>query len=44
MSKILRFLTCLFCIVFIGDAVFAAGYECPTYRQYTTCNLYGDVI
>lgn len=38
MSKILRFLTCLFCIVFIGDAVFAAGYECPTYRQYTTCN------
>ena len=38
MSKILRFLTCLFCIVFIGDAVFAAGYECPTYREYTTCN------
>lgn len=38
MSKILRFLTCLFCIVFIGDAVFAAGYECPTYRKYTTCN------
>ena len=38
MSKILRFLTCLFCIVFIGDAVFAAGYECPTYRQYTSCN------
>ena len=38
MSKILRFLTCLFCIVFIGDAVFAAGYECPTHRQYTTCN------
>lgn len=38
MSKILRFLMCLFCIVFIGDAVFAAGYECPTYREYTTCN------
>ena len=38
MSKILRFLTCLFCIVFIGDAVFAAGYECPTNRKYTTCN------
>ena len=38
MSKILRFLTCLFCIVFIGDAVFAAGYECPTNRKYTSCN------
>ena len=38
MSKILRFLTCLFCVVFIGDAAFAAGYECPTYREYTTCN------
>ena len=38
MSRILRFLMCLFCIVFIGDAVFAAGYECPTYRKYTTCN------
>ena len=38
MSRILRFLMCLFCIVFIGDAVFAASYECPTYRKYTTCN------
>ena len=38
MSKILRFLTCLFCIVFIGDAAFGAGYTCPTNRQYTTCN------
>ena len=38
MSKILRFLTCLFCIVFIGDAAFGAGYTCPTNRQYTSCN------
>ena len=38
MSKILRFLTCLFCIVFIGDAAFGAGYTCPTNRKYTTCN------
>ena len=39
MSKILRFLTCLFCIVFIGDAVFAAGYECPTYRARRIVNI-----
>ena len=37
MSKILRCLAGLFILCFIGNA-FAAGYNCPTYRKYTSCN------
>ena len=37
MSKLLRCLAGLFILCFIGNA-FAAGYNCPTYRKYTSCN------
>ena len=38
MSKILRCLAGLFILCFIGNNAFAAGYNCPTYRKYTSCN------
>lgn len=37
MSKILRYLACLFMLIFVGNAL-AAGYSCPTYKKYTSCN------
>ena len=37
MSKILRYLACLFMLIFVGNAL-AAGYSCPTYVKYTSCN------
>lgn len=36
MSKILRYLACLFMLIFVGNAL-AAGYSCPTYKKYTAC-------
>ena len=36
MSKILRYLACLFMLIFVGNAL-AAGYSCPTYKKYTSC-------
>ena len=38
MSKLLRCLAGLFILCFIGNNAFAAGYNCPTYRKYTSCN------
>ena len=37
MSRILRYLACLFMLIFVGNAL-AAGYSCPSYKQYTSCN------
>ena len=37
MSKLLRCLAGLFILCFIGNA-FAAGYNCPAYRKYTSCS------
>ena len=37
MTKILRYLACLFMLIFVGNAL-AAGYSCPTYKKYTSCN------
>ena len=36
MSKILRYLACLFMLIFAGNAL-AAGYSCPSYKKYTSC-------
>lgn len=36
MSKILRYLACLFMLIFVGNAL-AAGYSCPSYKKYTSC-------
>ncbi len=36
MSKILRYLACLFMLIFVGKAL-AAGYDCPDYKKYTSC-------
>ena len=36
MSKILRYLACLFMLIFAGNAL-AAGYSCPSYKTYTSC-------
>ena len=38
MSKLLRCLAGLFILCFIGNNAFAAGYNCPTYRKYTSCS------
>ncbi len=37
MSKILRYLACLFVLMFVGNAL-AAGYMCDSYKKYTSCN------
>ena len=37
MSRILRYLACLFTLFFVGNAL-AAGYSCPDYKKYTSCN------
>ena len=37
MSRILRYLACLFTLFFVGNAL-AAGYSCPDYKKYTNCN------
>ena len=36
MSRILRYLVCLFMLIFAGNAL-AAGYSCPSYKKYTSC-------
>ena len=36
MSRILRYLACLFMLIFAGNAL-AAGYSCPSYKKYTSC-------
>ena len=36
MSRFLRYLACLFMLIFVGNAL-AAGYTCPTYKKYTSC-------
>ena len=28
----------LFMVFFVGSAAFAAGYNCPTYKKYTSCS------
>ena len=37
MSRFLRFFVCLGLFFFVGNA-FAAGYTCPSYKKYTSCN------
>ena len=36
MTKVLRYLACLFMLIFAGNAL-AAGYSCPSYKKYTSC-------
>ena len=36
MTKVLRYLVCLFMLIFAGNAL-AAGYSCPSYKKYTSC-------
>ena len=37
MSRILRYLACLFTLFFVGNSL-AAGYSCPDSKMYTSCN------